>query len=233
MKKRRIMAKARVYGFSPWVDQVDAINQIMEETGERKESVLLRTLVDEALEARRKKSPSLPLIEKSDNDFGVRLQAIETLLMRLVGDGDVSFRIQDVCLALLQDGLAEAHATRRLVWEFAVMPKLRDDGIDENELERQFRDRRTQRKSMRVVSLNASGSHRKRRNRSWYSVLIVVSEERLGINACGRSGVADGKGMFRSDFFRVPIAEDEFFGIVPLPSLTSYLPNYNLRSLGP
>lgn len=31
--------------------------------------------------------------------------------MRLVGQGDVSFRILDVCLALLQDVLAEAHAT--------------------------------------------------------------------------------------------------------------------------
>ena len=28
MSKRRVMAKAKVYGFSPWVDQVDAINQI-------------------------------------------------------------------------------------------------------------------------------------------------------------------------------------------------------------
>ena len=35
MRKRRVMAKAKVYGFSPWVDQVDAINQIMKETGGR------------------------------------------------------------------------------------------------------------------------------------------------------------------------------------------------------
>ncbi len=55
MRKRRVMAKAKVYGFSPWVDQVDAINQIMKETGERTESVLLRKLVDEALQARRKR----------------------------------------------------------------------------------------------------------------------------------------------------------------------------------
>jgi hypothetical protein len=42
MSKRRVMAKAKVYGFSPWVDQVDAINQIMKVTGERNESALLR-----------------------------------------------------------------------------------------------------------------------------------------------------------------------------------------------
>jgi hypothetical protein len=58
MGKRRVMAKAKVYGFSPWVDQVDAINQIMRVTGEGNESAVLRKLVDEALDARRKKSES-------------------------------------------------------------------------------------------------------------------------------------------------------------------------------
>jgi hypothetical protein len=50
-----LISKSKSYGFNPWVDQVDAINQIMKETGERTESVLLRMLVDEALEARREK----------------------------------------------------------------------------------------------------------------------------------------------------------------------------------
>ena len=131
------MAKAKVYGFSPWVDQVDAINQIMKDTGERNESALLRKLVDEALDVRRKKSQSAPLIVKSDN-AGVRLETIESLLMRLVRQGDVLFRIEDVCLALLQDVLAEAYATRRLLWESLVLPQLRDAGIDVNELERRF-----------------------------------------------------------------------------------------------
>ena len=58
--------------------------------------------------------------------------------MRLVGQGDVTFRIQDVCLALLQDVLAEAHATRRLSWERFVTPQLRENGVDESELERRF-----------------------------------------------------------------------------------------------
>ena len=138
MGKRRVMAKAKVYGFSPWVDQVDAINQIMKETGERTEAVLLRKLVDEALEARRKKSLSLPLIDESHDESGGRLQTIESLLMRLVRQGDTSLRIQDVCLALLQDVLAEAHATRRLSWESLVMPKLCDEGVDVKELEHRF-----------------------------------------------------------------------------------------------
>jgi hypothetical protein len=138
MRKNRVISKAKTYGFNPWVDQIDAINQMMKETGERTESVLLRKLIDEALEARRKKRSSVPHIEESDIESGGRLQTIETLLMRIVRQGNVSFRIQDVCLALLQDVLAEAHATRRLSWDSLAMPQLRDEGLDANELEKRF-----------------------------------------------------------------------------------------------
>jgi hypothetical protein len=137
MSKRRVMAKSKIYGFSPWVDQVDAINQIMKDTGERTESAVLRQLVDETLDARRKKSQSTPVIEKSDH-AGVRLETIESLLLRVVRQGHVSLRIEDVCLALLQDVLAEAYATRSLLWESLVLPQLRAAGNDVNELERRF-----------------------------------------------------------------------------------------------
>jgi hypothetical protein len=137
MSKRRVRAQSKIYGFNPWVDQVDAINQIMKDTGERNESALLRKLVDEALDARRKKRQSDPLTEKSEG-ASVRLKMIESLLMRVVRQGDVSFRIEDVCLALLQDVLAEAYATRRLLWESMVLPQLRAEGVDEDELKRRF-----------------------------------------------------------------------------------------------
>lgn len=137
MRKKRVMAKAKVYGFSPWVDQVDAINQIMSETGEKTESVLLRQLLDEALEARRKKSTSVPPEESHAESVG-RLETIETLLMRQVRQGDTSLRILDVCLALLQDVLAEAHATRRISWESFVIPQLREQGVALEELQRLF-----------------------------------------------------------------------------------------------
>ena len=93
MSKRRVMAKAKVYGFSPWVDQVDAINQIMKDTGEGNELALLRKLVDEALYARRRKSQAAPLTENSDN-AGVRLKTIESLLdaSRSPGRRVVSYR---------------------------------------------------------------------------------------------------------------------------------------------
>ena len=137
MSKRRVMAKSKIYGFKPWVDQVDAIDQIMKDTGERTESAILRKLVDEALDARRKKRQSDPHTEKSD-DAGVRLETIESLLMRLIHQAGISFRIEDVCLALLQAILAEAYATRRLLWESLVLPQLRARGIDVNELESRF-----------------------------------------------------------------------------------------------
>jgi len=131
------MAKSKIYGFKPWVDQVDAVDQIMKDSGERTESTVLRKLVDEALDARRKKRQSDPLTEKSD-DAGVRLEMIERLLMRLVRQADISFRIEDVCLALLQAVLAEAYATRRLLWESMVLPQLCAEGNDVNELENRF-----------------------------------------------------------------------------------------------
>ena len=137
MRKRRVIARSKVYGFSPWMDQIDTINQIMKETGETTESVLLRKLVDEALAQRRKKDQSLPLIDKSNIESDGGLQSIENLLMRLIRQEDISLRIQDVCLALLQDVLAEAHATRKLVWDFLV-PQLRKNGVAVDEIQRRF-----------------------------------------------------------------------------------------------
>jgi len=135
MRKRRVIAKAKTYGFNPWMDQIDAINQIMRETGEKTESVLLRKLIDEALAARRKNSQSLPLIEEVDNEFGDRLHRVESLLMRILRQGDISLRIQDVCLSLLQNVLAEAHATHKISWEFMALPRLQDEGVSGDELE--------------------------------------------------------------------------------------------------
>jgi len=49
-KPKRVISKTKVYGFNPWMDQLDAINQIIADTGE-KESTVLRKLIDEALTA--------------------------------------------------------------------------------------------------------------------------------------------------------------------------------------
>ena len=147
MRRRTVISKSKTYGFNPWMDQIDTINEIMKETGETTESVLLRKLVDEALAARRKKDQSLPLIEESDGDSADRLHSIQSLLMRLVRQGDIFLRIQDVCLALQQDVLAEAHATHTLAWEFVAAPRLSGGGISVNDLEKQFAVRTAQAKN--------------------------------------------------------------------------------------
>jgi hypothetical protein len=116
-KSKRVISKSKTYGFNPWVDQVDAINQIMEETGAKAESVVLRKLIDEALGARRKTRSEVAISEApSGQGFGETLQTIQSLLLKLVRQGETSLRIQDVNLALLQDTLAEAYAARKVSW---------------------------------------------------------------------------------------------------------------------
>lgn len=109
MSKRRVMAKAKVYGFSPWVDQVDAINQMMKDTGERNESALLRKLVDEALSARRRKSQSTQFTEEP-NHAGVRLKTIERAQASIGAD-----RSAWTLVAARGHGDRHRHETRRFV----------------------------------------------------------------------------------------------------------------------
>jgi hypothetical protein len=115
-KGKRLISKTKTYGFNPFVDQVDAISQIMEATGAKAESEVLRKLIDEALQARRKKAP---LVE-SESSGGVTLPTLQTLLQKLIRQGETSLRIQDVSLALLQDTLAEASAGRQASWSLVV-----------------------------------------------------------------------------------------------------------------
>ena len=111
-KGRKVISKAKTYGFHPWVDQVDAIDLLVAETGE-KESIILRRLVDEALKARRSKTAEPETETTVSGGFGDTLEAIQTILLKLVRQGDTSLRMGDVSLALLQDTLAEARAGRK------------------------------------------------------------------------------------------------------------------------
>jgi len=137
-KSKRVISKSKTFGFNPWVDQVDAISQIMAETGEKAESVVLRKLIDEALAARRQKGSSVTVSEPPGSGFGERLQTVEALLLKLVRQGETSLRIQDVSLALLQDVLAEAHAGRKVSWDALSVPELREKGNGSNEIEVEF-----------------------------------------------------------------------------------------------
>jgi len=126
-----------MYGFNPWVDQLDAINQIVADTGE-KESTILRKLVDEALVERRRKIADAELGESpSAQGFAEALQTMQTLLLKLVRQGDTSLRMQDVSLALLQETLAEARAGRNASWEQAV-PTLKEGGLTSSQIAKRF-----------------------------------------------------------------------------------------------
>jgi hypothetical protein len=137
---KRVISKSKTYGFNPWVDQIDAINQIMAEAGVKAESVVLRKLIDEALTARREKTIQRELFEPATE--GRTELSIRMLLLKLVQQTGMSLRIQDVSLALLQDVLAESRATRWLSWENLVMPGLREQGSLDTTIQDEF-DRQT------------------------------------------------------------------------------------------
>jgi hypothetical protein len=139
-KSKRVISKSKMYGFNPWVDQVDAINQVMAETGEKSESAILRTLIDEALAGRRQQaSPVFAQVASGSQEVESALQTIQSLLLKLVRQGETSLRIQDLSLALTQDALAEAHAGRKASWDL-VVTSLGDKGITTSQIAKRFDD---------------------------------------------------------------------------------------------
>lgn len=150
-KAKRVISKTKTYGFNPWVDQFDAINQIMADTGE-KESTVLRKLIDEALIARRRKTADKELAVESSEEGGTEtLRAIQNLLIKLVGLTDKSLRVQDVSLALLQDTLAEARAGRKVSWE-QLVAKLKEQGLSTKEISKRFADETVDAKNFAYVN---------------------------------------------------------------------------------
>lgn len=129
-KSNRVLFKPKVYGFNPWADQVPAIKQIMEELGQESEAPVLRMLVDEALVARRRKTTGTELPEQPPpvQDLAEGLQTIQALLLRVIGQEQTTFRIQSLCLELLQETLAEARAGRLALWESVAVPTHKEKG---------------------------------------------------------------------------------------------------------
>ena len=127
-----------MYGFNPWVDQIDDVNRLVAESG-LKESVVLRKLLDEALAARRRKAVDDEL-EKGGTEertIAERLEAIERLMTLLVQQGSTAYRMHDVSLALLQDTLAESRAGRNLTWT-QMAPALKEQGLNAKAIARKF-----------------------------------------------------------------------------------------------
>jgi hypothetical protein len=135
-KSKRTLSKSKMYGFNPWGDQVDAINVIITKTGE-KEATILRQLVDEALVARRLKEAGIDEQPSSSEGLAGMVETIQTVLLKMVRQGETSLRMQDVSLALLQDTLAEARAGRRIAWENAT-ERMKHEGSNSGDIAKRF-----------------------------------------------------------------------------------------------
>jgi hypothetical protein len=97
------------------MDQLLAINQVMETTGQKSEAPIIRDLIDEALSARRRKTPaneSAAAQSTATTELTESLQTIETLLLKLIEQGQTEFQIESLSLELLQETLSEARAGR-------------------------------------------------------------------------------------------------------------------------
>jgi len=129
-----------MYGFNPWVDQIDQVNLLVSQSGET-ESTVLRRLLDEALTARRRKAmdEELEAAGSEANTVADSLQRIEVLLTRLLQQGDTSYRMHDVALALVQDTLAEARAGRNLIWK-QMAPALKEQGLNAKQVAQKFEE---------------------------------------------------------------------------------------------
>lgn len=135
-KSNRVLFKPKVYGFNPWADQMPAIKSIMEETGQDSEAPVLRMLIDEALRARRRKATVKESSEPSppSQELEQTLQTVQALLLKMIEQGDVAFRVQSLSLELLQETLVEARAGRIGAWEYLAVPALREQGKTGSEI---------------------------------------------------------------------------------------------------
>jgi len=129
-----------MYGFNPWVDQIDQVNLLVSQSGQT-ESTVLRKLLDEALTVRRRRAMDEELAAAGPGGYAVAdsLQNIEALLMKLLQQGDTSYRMHDVALALVQDTLAEARAGRNLIWR-QMTPALKEQGLNAKEVAQKFEE---------------------------------------------------------------------------------------------
>ena len=138
-RAKRIIWRDKTYGYHHWRDQVDAIDQIVKESG-TKEAIVLRKLIDEALAMRSRNAANQELAANATTESKHdTLRAIQDLLVRLVEHAEKSMRIQAVELALLQDTLAEARAGRKVSWE-QFASKLKERGLSAKDLYQRFDD---------------------------------------------------------------------------------------------
>ena len=136
--KRTLLKK--ITSLNLYIDQAVQIKALMEATRAEKEAPVLRQLIDEALAARRRKfvehpQPELP---PATQDISETLQTLQTLMLRMIGQGESTSQMQSVSLELIQEAVAEARTGKMNVWEFLVAPGLRDKGKSTGEIAQLF-----------------------------------------------------------------------------------------------
>lgn len=136
--KRSIIKK--VTAVNLFADQATQIQAIMEATGAQEVAPVVRLLLDEALGARRRKTVHSEVTEPPPptQDVPETLQTIQTLLLRLIGQGRTIFRLESLNLELLQETLAEARAGGMRLWETVATPSLREKGKSSQDISRLF-----------------------------------------------------------------------------------------------
>lgn len=136
--KRTLLKK--ITSLNLYIDQAVQIKALMEATRAEKEAPVLRQLIDEALAARRRKfvehpQPELP---PATQNISETLQTLQTLMLRMIGQGESTSQMQSVSLELIQEAVAEARSGKMNVWEFLVAPGLRDKGKSTGEIAQLF-----------------------------------------------------------------------------------------------
>jgi hypothetical protein len=137
---RRVLEK-KVTSFNLYLDQAHQIQAIMESTGATKDAPVMRELLDEALAARRRKAAGLaPEASPAVQGLAESLQNIQTLLLKLIAQGQTSLKVQGLSLELLQETLAEAGVGRAVLWNDIVVPLLIGRGMTTDDIARHLAD---------------------------------------------------------------------------------------------
>ena len=133
--RRKLLRRSS--GVNLYADQAIQVQAIMESVGAKKEAPVLRTLLDEALAARRRKSvdPRAPEPPEPVIDLNEVLQTIQMLLLKLIRQNETTLRAQGINLVLMQETLAEATGSRKILWNRLEVPPLIDAGLPLREID--------------------------------------------------------------------------------------------------
>ena len=136
---KRTLAK-KITSFVLYVDQVTQIQAIIESTGGEKAAQVFRDLIDEALAARRRKTAQQLVLpeEVPSVRLDEMLETIQTLLLKLIEQGEKARCVRGISLELLQEVLAASCADRFGLWETLAMPALIEQGKTPHEISRLF-----------------------------------------------------------------------------------------------